>query len=253
MGVPLSRPEVSEFTSPEFQHAFQPIIDIHTGDVFGYEALLRGVENQPPWYLFEQVEKKHAANFEKRINTAALRKQRELGNPYHTFLNVTSSSLIEDSGQYLIDFTSKAPSISASNVVLELSEGSIIHNFKHFVRTLNNLRTAGFSIAMDDFGAGYAGLNALVEVNPDIIKLDMYLIRDIQESGPRQATVRAIVSLCEALGILVLAEGVENLKEYDFLCNQGIHLYQGFLFAKPEINYLEKSIELPNRTRSTLS
>ena len=240
-------PDDKDFSAPEYKHAFQPIVDVCTGTVFGYEALLRGPENQPPWYLFERVDNQHAAYFERRINEAALRTQQRLGNPYNTFINVTSSALIEDSGKYLIDFTARSSSIRASNIVLELSESAIIHNFKPFARSLNNLRSAGFSIAMDDFGAGYAGLNALVEVNPDVIKLDMYLIRDIQESGPRQATVKAIVGLCDALGILVLAEGVESPKEYDFLRNQGISLFQGFLFAKPEVDYLQKSIELPSR------
>ena len=88
-------------------------------------------------------------------------------------------------------------------------------------------------MAIDDFGAGYSGLNLLADFQPDQIKLDMKLIRGIEWHGPRQAIVRAINQICLDLGIDVIAEGVETELEYAWLASQGIHLYQGYLFAKP--------------------
>jgi EAL domain-containing protein (putative c-di-GMP-specific phosphodiesterase class I) len=88
-------------------------------------------------------------------------------------------------------------------------------------------------VAIDDFGAGYSGLNLLADFQPDQIKLDMKLVRGIERHGPRQAIVRAIDQACQDLGIDVIAEGVETVEEYAWLANQGIKLFQGYLFAKP--------------------
>jgi len=94
-------------------------------------------------------------------------------------------------------------------------------------------RGLGLLMAIDDFGAGYSGLNLLADFQPDQIKLDMKLIRGIEWHGPRQAIVRAINQICLDLGIDVIAEGVETELEYAWLASQGIHLFQGYLFAKP--------------------
>ena len=88
-------------------------------------------------------------------------------------------------------------------------------------------------MAIDDFGAGYSGLNLLTDFQPDQIKLDMKLIRGIEHHGPRQAIVHAIDQVCRDLGIDVIAEGVETAEEYAWLANEGVQLFQGYLFAKP--------------------
>lgn len=92
---------------------------------------------------------------------------------------------------------------------------------------------SGTVIAIDDFGAGYSGLNLLADIQPDWIKLDMYLLRNIEQHGARQSIVKAICSVCLDLGIDVLAEGVETLEELRFLEKLDISLYQGYFFAKP--------------------
>jgi EAL domain-containing protein (putative c-di-GMP-specific phosphodiesterase class I) len=88
-------------------------------------------------------------------------------------------------------------------------------------------------VAIDDFGAGYSGLNLLADFQPDQIKLDMKLVHGIECCGPRQAIVRAIDQACRDLGIDIIAEGVETVEEYTWLANQDIGLFQGYLFAKP--------------------
>jgi len=88
-------------------------------------------------------------------------------------------------------------------------------------------------VAIDDFGAGFSGLNLLADFQPDQVKLDMNLIRGVERHGPRQAIVRATNQICFELGIDVIAEGVQTAVEYAWLASQGIHLYQGYLFAKP--------------------
>ena len=103
----------------------------------------------------------------------------------------------------------------------------------HLVEIFRAYRRVGFQTAIDDFGAGYAGLNLQAEYQPDIIKIDMDLVRGIDTHTPRQAIVRAIASLCQELGIRVLAEGIETRAERDFLSGCGISLMQGYWFSKP--------------------
>jgi EAL domain-containing protein (putative c-di-GMP-specific phosphodiesterase class I) len=89
-------------------------------------------------------------------------------------------------------------------------------------------------VAIDDFGAGFSGLNLLAEFQPDMIKLDMNLLRHIESRSPRQSIVRAIITVCNDLGIDVVAEGVETADEFSWLENEGVRLFQGYLFARPE-------------------
>ena len=103
----------------------------------------------------------------------------------------------------------------------------------HLVNIFKEYRRFGFHTAIDDFGAGYAGLNLLSEYQPDIIKIDMDLVRGIDRDLPRQAIVIGIVGICKALNIKVLAEGIETRAERDFLNASGIALMQGYWFSKP--------------------
>lgn len=99
-------------------------------------------------------------------------------------------------------------------------------------------RAVGLRTAIDDFGAGYAGLNLLAEFLPDMIKLDMSLIRDVERKGPRQAIIRGVRQTCQDLGIDIIAEGVETPSEYAWLRDEGITLFQGRLFAHPAFEQL---------------
>jgi len=98
---------------------------------------------------------------------------------------------------------------------------------------MNEYRGLGVKVAIDDFGAGYSGLNLLANFQPDQIKLDMFLVRGIEGHGPRQAIVRATCQACRDLGIDVIAEGVETVEEYAWLMHAGVRLFQGYLLAKP--------------------
>ena len=98
--------------------------------------------------------------------------------------------------------------------------------------------------AIDDFGAGYAGLNLLADFQPDLIKLDMQLIRDIDQDSVRQILVEAALQMCRKLNILVIAEGIESLGELQALRDMGVELFQGYLLAKPEFEALP-AVHLP--------
>jgi blue light- and temperature-responsive anti-repressor len=118
-------------------------------------------------------------------------------------------------------------------IIVEATEVEAIGDQARFAHVVNEYRRAGIRLAIDDFGAGHAGLSLLSEFQPDIVKLDMGLARGIHAHGPRQAIVRAIAQVCVDLGIDFVVEGVESVDEFGWFNDQGVRLFQGYLFAKP--------------------
>jgi EAL domain-containing protein (putative c-di-GMP-specific phosphodiesterase class I) len=118
-------------------------------------------------------------------------------------------------------------------VVLEITERSSLDRVADLPSKVALLREIGFRIAVDDLGAGYAGLTSLALLEPEIVKLDMTLVRDVHQSPTRQKLIRSMTSLCRDMGMLVVAEGVETLAEREALRELGCDLLQGYLFAKP--------------------
>ena len=129
--------------------------------------------------------------------------------------------------------TARAHDFPLERIIFEVTEGERIEDGPWFAEILREYKRCGFKTAIDDFGAGYAGMKLLADFQPDIIKIDMDLIRNVDTSPARQVIVRNLVRLCEEMNIQVIAEGIETLAERDFLHDAGIHLMQGYLFAKP--------------------
>jgi EAL domain-containing protein (putative c-di-GMP-specific phosphodiesterase class I) len=123
-------------------------------------------------------------------------------------------------------------------VIFEITEGEKILDQAHLKSIITEYQRLGFQTAFDDFGAGYSGLNLLAELQPDIIKLDMELTRGIDHNRARQAIVNGIVQACWSLEIELIAEGIETRDELLALHDMGIHLFQGYYFAKPAFQAL---------------
>jgi EAL domain-containing protein (putative c-di-GMP-specific phosphodiesterase class I) len=126
-----------------------------------------------------------------------------------------------------------AAGLSPDRIVLEVPESEVIEDRTHFAALMRDVRARGIQLAIDNFGATYASLTILDDLEPDQIKLDMRLIRSADRSGARQAILRAIRRACYDLKIDVIATGVETIAEYRFLAGQRVRLFQGYLFAKP--------------------
>ena len=122
--------------------------------------------------------------------------------------------------------------------MFEVTEAEKITDHAHLKNIFQEYKKHQFLTAIDDFGAGYSGLNLLAEWQPDIIKLDMNLIRDIDQSKTKQLIVKSIVDVCQGLGITVISEGVESKPELQFLVDLGIFLFQGYYFARPKFEAL---------------
>jgi EAL domain-containing protein (putative c-di-GMP-specific phosphodiesterase class I) len=123
-----------------------------------------------------------------------------------------------------------------SQLIVEITESDFIGNHKLAKNIISKLRASGITLAIDDFGAGYAGLSLLAEFQPDILKIDSSLIQSISSSGPKQSIVNAIYDCAESLAISVVAEGVEQESDFQCLSNMGISQFQGYLFSTPQIN-----------------
>jgi EAL domain-containing protein (putative c-di-GMP-specific phosphodiesterase class I) len=219
---------------PPFTFAFQPIVDIVIREVVGWEALIRGPWGEPAWQVFNQVSAPNLHLFDQTARISAVALAGRLGIDKALHLNLLPQSL--DSYPKSILATLEAAQeagIPANRIVVEVPEVDIIHDRAHFAVLIKDARALGVRLAIDDFGATYASLTLLDDLEPDQIKLDMRLIRGVERGGARQAILRAIRRACYDLKIEVVAEGVETPNEYQFLVGQRVRLFQGYLFAKP--------------------
>jgi EAL domain-containing protein (putative c-di-GMP-specific phosphodiesterase class I) len=228
-------------SDPDFTFAFQPIVDTQARAVASYEALIRGPGNESAYEILSRVPADTMFAFDLKARVKAIGDAVRLGVSCNLNLNFLPRSL--NSTAESITSTLEAArrvNLPVNRIVLEVVESEIIGETSRFTELMNEYRGLGLQVAIDDFGAGYSGLNLLADFQPDQVKLDMKLIRGIERHGPRQAIVRAINQICLELGIDVSAEGVETESEYAWLASQGIRLYQGYLFAKPRFESLPR-------------
>jgi EAL domain-containing protein (putative c-di-GMP-specific phosphodiesterase class I) len=220
--------------APDFSFAFQPIVDTHTRTAYSHEALVRGPNNEPAHEVLTRYSGDGMAAFDAVCRVRAVEVAARIGINTHLNLNFHPSAALNVS--LGLNSTIEAANrnlFPLERIIVEATEVEAIGEPGQFAQVLNEYRRAGIKLAIDDFGAGYAGLTLLSEFQPDIVKLDMGLVRGIQSHGPRQAIVRAIAQVCVDLGIDFVVEGVETVDEFSWFTDLGAHLYQGYLFAKP--------------------
>ena len=225
--------------------AFQPIVRWPEQSVYGYEALVRSTEPMlsNPGLLFEAAERLGRVQELGRVIRTAVSNCLPSAPPgSEIFVNLHAADLADESL-----FSRSSPlSAYANRVVLEVTERSSLHQITNLRERIASLRDVGFRIAVDDLGAGYAGLSSFSQLEPDIAKLDISLIRGIDASGRKASIVRSMISVCrQELGTSVVCEGVETLAERDTLESLGADLLQGFLFARPERQFRRMSIFAP--------
>jgi blue light- and temperature-responsive anti-repressor len=217
-----------------FTFAFQPIIDAVDRQVYSYEALVRGPGGESAATVFQQIAPADLHDFDRRARVLAIAQAARLRVPCRLNLNFLPQSLQTSPDAITSIFeAATAYQFPVERIVLEVTESEVIDDAVQLGRALNAFRAQGLTISIDDFGAGYAGLNLLADFQPDSVKLDMHLVRGIESRGPRQAIVRAILQACVDLGVDVIAEGVETLAEYQWFLEANVRYFQGYLFAKP--------------------
>ncbi len=217
-----------------FDYAYQPIVDAGSGEVFAHEALVRGPQGEGAGSVLSQVTESNRYRFDQACRVKAIKGASALGLKERLSINFLPNAIYKP--ELCIRTTlaaAEAYQFPVERIVFEVTEGERVEDGRWLTQILKEYQRCGFKTAIDDFGAGFAGLSLLADFQPDLIKIDMELIRHVDTHRPRQAIVRSLVALCRDLGIEVIAEGIETAGERDFLWDAGIRLMQGYWFAKP--------------------
>ena len=238
--------DASSFAIP-FTMAFQPIIDVSASAIWGYEALVRGTGGEGALQVLSQVTDQNRYAFDQACRVKAIELAGRAIGDQHTKLSINfmPNAVYEPSACIRATLAAAARTqFDTNRLMFEFTENEHIADAAHVNHIVAEYRRMGFTTAIDDFGAGYAGLSLLARFQTDLIKIDMELVRDIDSSKVKQAIVRALAGLASELGITLLAEGVETAAELNVLRNLGIALFQGYYFAKPRLEGFTTSSEL---------
>ncbi|MBB3212484.1 EAL domain-containing protein (putative c-di-GMP-specific phosphodiesterase class I) [Herbaspirillum sp. Sphag1AN] len=223
----------------EFEYAYQPIVDFNTRSIYAYEALVRGPEGESAASVLAQVNDNNRYRFDQACRMKAVEGASRLGMRELLSINFLPNAVYRPEVCIRSTFeAARKHNFPIENIIFEVTEGERVQDRPHLVNIFREYRRFGFQTAIDDFGAGYAGLNLLAEYQPNLVKIDMDLVRNVDQSRPRQAIVAGIAAICRDLDIRVLAEGIETRAERDFLLRAGISLMQGYWFAKPAFKSL---------------
>lgn len=214
--------------------AFQPIVDVASRTVWGHEALVRGLGDEGAGAVLARVPDANRLAFDQRCRVRAVEVAARIGLPGTLSVNFLPSAIYEPRRclRSTLEAAERA-GLSPDRLLFEVTEGERVGDRRHLKQVLAAYRTCGLRTAIDDFGAGYAGLSLLAEFQPDFIKVDMDLVRGIEADRARRVLVGAVVAACKELGVEVIAEGVETVDEMGALRDLGITLMQGYLFARP--------------------
>lgn len=223
----------------DFTMAFQPIVNVTTQQIYAQEALVRGLSNEPAGQIFEHVNDGNRYRFDQSCRVKAIHLAAQLSIPSYLSINFMPNAVYRP--ELCIRSTVEAAityGFPVDRIIFEITEGEKVEDHQHLREIIQHYRTLDFKTAIDDFGAGYSGLNLLAEIQTDLVKLDMALIRGIDQHKSRQTIVKGILQVCRELSIQVIAEGIETYEELTTLKDYGVELFQGFYFAKPAFQAL---------------
>ena len=231
----------------QIKAVFQPIVSLKDGSILGHEALSRITcesEIQNPEMLFTIAEEYNRLwDLELLCRTTALEAAYKFMIPPYSkklFINVNPNIMHYET--FKKGFTRsflKQYEILPQNVIFEITERNVIEDMNGFKSTINHYKGQDYQIAIDDAGAGYSGLNLISEVNPNYIKLDMKLIRDVDSDRVKFALVKGMVEFSKVSNVFLIAEGIETYEELKTLVNLGVQYGQGYLLQKPDAEVLE--------------
>lgn len=225
--------------------AFQPIVDVATSTVFAQEALVRGTDGAGAEAMLAQVSDTNRYGFDQLCRTTAIEQAAALdltADGASLSINFLPNAVYEPRAciRLTLDAAMRT-GLPTRNIIFEFTESEAIDT-DHLLNILRSYRAMGFRTAIDDFGAGYAGLGLLTRFQPDIVKLDMNLVRGIDTDPVRQIIVRNTLATLTELGIQPVCEGIETPAEYAALRDLGVTLMQGYLFARPTVGRLAEVV-----------
>jgi EAL domain-containing protein (putative c-di-GMP-specific phosphodiesterase class I) len=222
--------------------AFQPIVDVEDRRVHAYEALVRGVNREGAREVLSRVTSRNRYAFDQSCRIKAIELASSLGileTDAHLSINFIPGAMYEPANCVRATLAAaRRVGFPPDRLIFEVTESEEVADPEHLAEIFRVYRACGFHPAIDDFGAGYAGLNLLARFQPDLLKIDRELLSNIDASRPKRSIVRSVLEVCRDLGITPLAEGVETMAEYGVLRDMGLRLFQGYLFARPEFEAL---------------
>ena len=224
-----------------FSMAFQPIVDIQTGKIFAHEALVRGPRGEGAGSVLSQVKADNRYAFDQQCRVKAIELASKLYHPddlVKLSINFMPNAVYEPRACIRLTLeTAVKTGFPLDRIIFEFTENEQLDT-KHVLHILRTYRDMGFKTAIDDFGAGHSGLGLLTHFQPDIVKLDMDMIRGIDTDPVRRTIVRHTLRMLDDLQIVPLCEGVETVGELSVLSDLGVSLIQGYLLAKPSFEQL---------------
>jgi EAL domain-containing protein (putative c-di-GMP-specific phosphodiesterase class I) len=223
----------------DFTMAFQPIVNARDKNIFAHEALVRGPNNEGAATIFAQINETNLYKFDQACRTKAIQLTAHLGMQSLLSINFMPNAVYRP--ELCIRATLAAAekyNFPIEQIIFEITESEKVDDLAHVRNIVEYYRQRGFRTAIDDFGAGYSGLNLLAEIQTDLMKLDMALIRNIDQRRSSQIIVRGIMQVCRELDMQVIAEGIESYEEFSLLFDLGIDLFQGYYFARPAFEAL---------------
>jgi EAL domain-containing protein (putative c-di-GMP-specific phosphodiesterase class I) len=236
--------DLSQRLDFEVRMAFQPIVDARTRSIFGYEALVRSVEGGGAAEVISRVRPDQLYRFDQTCRVKAIVTAAQLGMKERLSINFFPNAVYQpETCIRLTLLAAQRCGFPVENLIFEAAESEEVKDHAHVSRIFRDYKNRGFLTAIDDFGAGYAGLSSLTNFQPDLIKLDMSLIRGIDVDPVRKAIVSGAIQIATAIGSSIVAEGVETSEEYKMLRGLNVDLFQGYLFGKPALERLDPPTE----------
>ncbi|MAK63086.1 MAG: diguanylate phosphodiesterase [Ponticaulis sp.] len=225
--------------------AFQPIINASQGSVFANEALVRSPEGAPASTILDRVSEANKYAFDQKCRVTAIELGSKLGMADQKSLlsiNFLPNAIYEPRACIRLTLaTALSTGFPLENIIFEFTEVERVDT-AHLLNILRAYRSMGFKTAIDDFGSGYAGLGLLAQFQPDIVKLDMDLIRNIDRDKVKQTIVLRTLDMLNDLDVIPVCEGVETIEEFELLRELGVDLMQGYLIARPELESLPEPV-----------
>jgi EAL domain-containing protein (putative c-di-GMP-specific phosphodiesterase class I) len=231
-----------EVFTADLAMAFQPIVDMKLQRIYAYEALVRGPAGESAHSVLSQLNDENRYAFDQKCRIAAIEGAVTAGildGDAKLSINFLPNSVYSPIACIQLTLeTAMATGFPTGRLIFEFTEDERMLEPGHVAGIVAAYRKMGFATALDDFGAGYAGLALLAAIQPDIIKLDMQLVRDVDTSAAKRIIVAHIVLMCAEMGIQVIGEGIETLAELHALKQLGVRYFQGHLFARPSFKAL---------------
>lgn len=229
----------------DFVMAFQPVVDVEARRIHGYEALVRGPRGEGAASVLAGVTADNRYAFDQACRVKAIATAARLGLTRRLSINFMPNAVYHPEACLRLTLAAAEEHAFPRHLItFEFTEDEQIIDRDHLKSIIRTYRSHNFMTALDDFGAGFAGLALLADFQPDYIKIDRCLVSGIDADPPRQAILCGLMKTASMLNIAVLAEGVERVEEMGFLRRQGIRLFQGFLFARPAIETLATDADI---------